>query len=211
MLLVDNDIVLKLCALDLMREALDCLKVGGDQVRVLDTAIHKVRSDSTRASKKEAFIKRYGDAGITRTLTFLGGSTQVSNYDQRISDRLAEVTNVDPGEAILIAATSATDGARLLTGDKRCLAAFSTAPQCADIVRTLKGRVLCFEGVLVALYDHLGFAECNRRVMAAMKVATIDGFLTLAIRDDETHVREALASAVRAVRVSCPGFFDGTG
>lgn len=206
MLYVDNDVVLKFCALNLMSEVLELLGVSPDEVRVLDTAYPKIKSSSTRANKKADFIKRYGGDGIERALTFAKDAKPAAGYDTALYDRLALVPNIHVGEAVLIAVACADSTSRILSGDKNCIAALN-CDACADVIERLKGRFLTFEEVLLKLYDRLGFAECNRRVIEAMKVATIDGFLGLAIRDDEQHVRGAFDSAIRDNRAKCPGLF----
>lgn len=207
MLYVDNDVLLKFCSLDLMNEVLDHLGVPPDDVRVLDTAYAMIRGASTRASKKETFLKRYGADGVERALAFAQGAKHASGHEPELYDRLALLPNMHVGEAVLIAIVCADPTARLLTGDKNCIGALGDAA-CADVVAKLKGRVLTFETVLLALFDRLGFTDCNRRVKDAMTKATIDGFLALAVRDDENHVRGAFDSAIREAKTRCPGLFD---
>jgi len=72
---------------------------------------------------------------------------------------------IDPGEIILLSATTRLDDYLLLTGDKRCLRAVATCPECAEIARRIQGKVVCFEQIIYRVIDRLGFEPVRAKVV----------------------------------------------
>ncbi len=75
-------------------------------------------------------------------------------------DKLASVSGIDPGEALLFAA-AAEGGLVVVSGDKRALGALKDVE---GFAHALSGRIVVLEAILIALCDHLGTEEVRRRV-----------------------------------------------
>lgn len=158
-LFVDNDVIKKLAALDLLDIALEVLGYSVADVYVLGTASYKFE---TRNPTKG--VKKYGAITHPRIAAFLAQAQAVTDqFDQGLHDQLATVEGVDGGEAILLSAAASNDGALLTTGDKRCLNAFAGAKDCAAVAAKLAGRVICVEQLVLRAISHTGFDEVLAR------------------------------------------------
>jgi hypothetical protein len=194
--LTDNDIVEKLAIYDLLENALASLGASPSDVYVLPTLKHriggKVRTKATN---------RLGVEVVDRILEFLGGVNEIRDYS--LSDQLLldDVVNIDPGEAILLAATGVYPISLLLTGDKRCLRAIATCPDCKTIALRIRGKVICFEQILLRLIEDLGFEQVLAKVVAvpycdtALRAAFGSG-----IHSTQPNTVECLQSYIKELR-----------
>ena len=161
---VDNDIIHKLAALDLLGEADRIFGAGRDERIVLPTARFKFLLHQ-RAKAEQ----RYGLSVVPRIETFLGSATELASAmnedDQAI---LNKVVGIDQGEALFFSAASRDPDSVLFTGDKRSLRALASAPTCAEIVARLRSRVVCFEQVVVIAIRELGFGAVRDRALGAL-------------------------------------------
>jgi hypothetical protein len=120
--LADNDIILKLARCDLLAEALTALEATTDDVYVLGSAVHKLLSPNKPARAKvrpddPAYARLESFFRAVRTIQAEPSPEEGAAFD--------DVLKIDPGEAILFAATAAYPGAIVATGDKQSLAALS--------------------------------------------------------------------------------------
>jgi hypothetical protein len=83
--------------------------------------------------------------------------------------RLDESVEIDPGEIILLSATTTLTDFLLLTGDKRCLQAVAGCPDCAHIAQRIKGRVVCFEQIIRRIIDVIGFESVKAKVVPTLQ------------------------------------------
>ncbi len=76
-------------------------------------------------------------------------------------DRMTPHSEIDPGEAELLARLACDSAMFLATSDKRCLRALSRVPGLADAVA---GRIVTLEATLLRLCKRLGVTEVRKRV-----------------------------------------------
>jgi len=178
--LSDNDIVEKLAILDLLDDALTAFDVPRSAVFVIPTL--KLRIGGKKRAKAE---RRLGVEVVARILEFLGGVQEIRDDSPEDQQRLDDLVGIDAGEAILLSATAAIPEFRLLTGDKRCLRAVATDPECAIIAHRIRGRVVCFEQILRCLIVRFGFGHVLDKVVPVLPSC-------------DTAVRTAFGSGARA-------------
>jgi hypothetical protein len=195
---VDNDIIVKLAALDLFDDALKALGVTYGEVFVLSTAKYKLGVAKNPAKAKA----RYGEVVFERIAVFVNQVQEVetapSVEDQTL---LADIPGIDPGEAILISAASQIPASLLATGDKRALGALVAAPKCAPVIARLEGRFICLEQIVLRTITLLGFQVVLDRVLPGIEcdnaLRAVFGSGRLA---QEPGVRAALKSYVDDLR-----------
>jgi hypothetical protein len=195
---VDNDIIVKLAALDLFDDALKALGVTYGEVFVLSTAKFKLGVAKNSAKAKA----RYGELVFDRIAAFVNQVQQVESAPSVEEQALlADVPGIDPGEAILISAASQNPTSLLATGDKRALSALVAAPKCSPVVVRLDGRFICLEQIVLRTINSLGFQVVLDRVLPGIEcdsaLRAVFGSGRLA---QEPGVRAALKSYVDDLR-----------
>ncbi|MBX3269799.1 MAG: hypothetical protein KF729_06040 [Sandaracinaceae bacterium] len=158
-LLVDNDLLHKLLAFDLLRETLDRLGASESDIRILDTARFKFCLGNAEKGRK-----RYGDVfdKLAETIPRLN----VAGAGQpETRDRLTGHVDLDAGEVILLAEAIEDPESFFLTGDKRCIRALNSKPDLAEVCDTLKRRIWCLEALVGHLIDHCGFETVRARIV----------------------------------------------
>lgn len=158
-LVLDNDALLKLCAYDLIDEALTAFQVTYDDVYILPTAKYSLLPPNSR-------LKRCKDeATALRLESILSQVKTIDDVeaDSELLDTLLGFPGIDAGEALLIAYTCRQDGAILLTGDKRAVAALSSTDELRDIACILAERICVLE-VLFKLLINADFEKTQRLV-----------------------------------------------
>jgi hypothetical protein len=178
--LTDNDIIHKLAACDLLDEVLASLNLARTDVYVLPTAKYKFRITPRSAAQGE---HRYGAEIFIRIRDFLASVREINvpGLSEEIQ-LLAGVDGVDPGEAVLFAATAQFDQYLLTTGDKNSLRALVSTPDCHLIAQRLCGHVICFEQIVKRVIQHCGFSYVQDKVIparacdTALRVAFGSGF-----------------------------------
>ena len=153
---LDNDIILKLSALDLLDATIEVLKISPENLRVLDTARFVFQSSRTVS-------KKYSEVGRERAIGFVDGCQTVNPLPSPEFDVLQQ--RLDVGEATLIAATREVDPFVLMTGDKRCLQDLAMQVELAEVTERLWGRVICFEQVILLLIRQQGFETIKKHVL----------------------------------------------
>ena len=153
---LDNDIILKLSALDLLDATVEVLKISPENLRVLDTARFVFQSSRTVS-------KKYSEVGRERAIGFVDGCQTVNPLPSPEFDVLQQ--RLDVGEATLIAATREVDPFVLMTGDKRCLQDLAMQVELAEVTERLWGRVICFEQVILLLIRQQGFETIKKHVL----------------------------------------------
>lgn len=162
-----------------------------EQIYVLQSAVHYVRkSPKIKAKHTESTIKR--------AVNFLSQCQVIPmTADQETTDRLAAITGVDSGEALLFTSLINGIAERMITGDKRAIHAIVETLKLDDpVVASLRGRVLTFETLLLGLFDRFGFEEIAVKIRHGSFAN--DKTLQLAFgssgNNDEMQVREGLES-----------------
>lgn len=167
--LSDNDIVEKLAICDLLDEALAAFNATRDDVRVIPTLKNRIGIGTPRPK----VVRRLGAEVAERLVEFIGSVREIEDYsaaDHQMLEALDDSVEIDPGEIVLLSATAGLDNYLLLTGDKRCLRAVATCPECIDIARRIQGKVVCFEQVIYRVIDYSGFEHVRSKVVPVMQV-----------------------------------------
>lgn len=176
----DNDVILKLAAFDLFGEALNILGVTQQELRVLDTAIHKFRKDRRLKQK-------YTDDGIDRAIQIVQYCPKINEkLDPDEMNQLSNIEGIDPGEAVLVAATRNQEIFYLTTGDKRFLKALAGASGLNTIRQRLSKRVICLEQLILEAINNYGFMIIRDKIVP--------------VRDCDTAIRAAFGSGQQATQ-----------
>ncbi len=158
--LTDNDIVEKLAVYDFLDDTLTAYDATKANICVIPSL--KFRIGRKSRAKAE---KRLGAAAVDRVLDFLEGATEITEYSRPDYLILDDIMDIDAGEAVLLAATSSFPDFRLMTGDKRCIRKLCETPECRSIADRVKGRVICFEQIVLRLIDRFGFPHVLAKVL----------------------------------------------
>ena len=81
------------------------------------------------------------------------GRVELNERGQELIELCHLVEDVDPGDAIWLAAAASMPDCVVFTGDKRALRAVCGAEACAPIVQAISGRVVCLEQIILELFD----------------------------------------------------------
>ena len=161
--LSDNDIVEKLAICDLLDDALEAFDATRADVLVIPTLKNRIGIGVPRPK----VVNRLGEEVAARLIEFLSTIKEIDDYsaeDHDLLESLDESVEIDAGEIILLAATAKISDFRLLTGDKRCICAVASCPECAYIAARIKGRVVCFEQIICRIIESAGFDSIRAKV-----------------------------------------------
>jgi hypothetical protein len=197
--LLDNDAIFKLAACDLLGEFLKAIGITPDDVFVHPAAAYQIPASRGKQDK----VDRYTTEGLDRAAEFVRSVRVVERVKDEEVAALAQVREIDDGEAILFAATAFLSDCRLITGDKRSLRALMLTRDCDPILKRIEGRVICFEQTVLMCIRQCGFDEVKRRVLpvigcdTALRVAFGSGE-----QAQETSVIETLESYIGELRAT---------
>lgn len=198
--LADNDMILKLACCDLLGEALTALEATTDDVYVLGSAVHKLLSPSKPARAKV----KPGEPEYARLEAFFRAVRVIqAEPSPEESAAFNDVLKIDPGEAILFAATSEYPEAVVATGDKQSLVALSSAEgeTCVRVRERMAGRVICFEQTMLRVIDGSGFDFVLERVVPARQCDTVlRSVFGSGLAATEVGVREGLQNYIGDLR-----------
>jgi hypothetical protein len=194
---LDNDILLKLSAVDLLDESIAALGFNPEDLRVLDTARHVFRRNRKVSTK-------YSEVVRDRAIEFV--KTCQTIVPEVTGEFIVLNRLLDVGEATLVAATCEVLPFVLMTGDKRCLQVLAAQAELAEVRQRLQGRVICLEQVILRLIQRSGFDWVKARVvpMMACDMALRACFGSGALAT-ETNVVEALEGYIATLRQDAPG------
>jgi len=162
---VDNDIIHKLAAFDLLDETWRALAQPESSVRILPTARFKFHVAKNPAKG----VKRYGEVVFERIRQFVLSATEVEQTNQEDEETLQGVLGIDAGEVILFSAASRDPHSILITGDKVAVRALVSTERCSAVVERLRGRVVSLEDVMLRLIRAHGFEYVQGRVVPMMQ------------------------------------------
>lgn len=188
-LLSDTDIIVKLCACDLMDAALECLGADMSEVRILDEARSLVRHNH------EMLAAEYGPEALKRIKRFLKQCETVKSGPIKDQQRLGALMQVDAGEATLFNSTSNYDEFMVITGDKRSLRALGAASGIDDIKDRLSARVYCLEQVVFEVIHTFGMDMVRPRLAA---ISGVDSSLAFIFQPGRQASNAALLARLRS-------------
>ncbi|MBP0624012.1 hypothetical protein [Cupriavidus consociatus] len=148
-LLIDNDALLKLAQYDLLDRVVTTFGFKMEDVKVLHTAGYTLLPAKNRLRRCKT------EECATRLEEFLAGATTIKLEDANADmiDMLSAPPNIDPGEALLLAAAASNMDAFVITGDKRALTALGEEESLAGVREALDSRVLSLELLFAFLVE----------------------------------------------------------
>lgn len=166
--LSDNDIVEKLAICDLLDDALNAFDATRADVLVLPTLKNRIGIGTPRPK----VVKRLGEVVTARLMDFLATIQEIDEYsveEHEMLEGLDDSVEIDAGEIILLSATANLSDYLLMTGDKRCLRAVATHPECDQIARRIQGHVVCFEQIICRVIARAGFKAVRAKVVPVLQ------------------------------------------
>lgn len=173
LLLSDNDIILKLFALDLFDDFLSSVSISREDVYITTTA---------RYSLKEQAKKKGLEAGINELI----GDFSIIDNGMIDIDILEEIQghNVDSGEAILASCLIKKTDCYMATGDKR----FLNAMKKSNHVEHFYNRVFTFESSLKKLCICYGYDYIKNKILSSsVGSINVDTLFRMAFKDGSTE------------------------
>ncbi|MCI5162765.1 MAG: hypothetical protein D3917_12260 [Candidatus Electrothrix sp. AX5] len=170
--MIDNDVVHKLCQLDLQNEAIPLLKDAYGSLLVLDTL--KFKFIPPRPAKRKRIEQRYTSLVISRIENFISNS-DVEEFSAQVNDSvllaiLCESDNdLDPGEMQLLQGVIDYPDSFMITGDKRFLRALSLNRKIDFHIEKIKRSFICFEQLIVILIKNKGFDYVKEKFLKAIR------------------------------------------
>lgn len=164
--LMDNDVILKLAATQLLDDWQKTAVKGG-KTRVIASARFFFR-------KKKDLSQKFGEAAVQVSIAFAEKTETVSQIDNPGDyERLLGISGIDPGEAILFSAAIGLPDYLIVSGDKVAVKALHAESKCGRFRKKLKGRIIAFEQVILALIKTGNFATVRERIVAAECADTV--------------------------------------
>jgi hypothetical protein len=160
-LLVDSDAFCKIECAGLLDDVLAELGIAAPDCRRLPALPYQLQRGGLRS--------RIGPDLCDRLLTRAESLAPVAGAPVEWLDRFVALSNVDPGEALLLAHAASSDSL-LLTGDKRALEAVRAV---SDLRSTVSERVLTVEAGLVLLCRARGESWVRERVGPFIRLDTV--------------------------------------
>ncbi len=195
--IVDNDIVDKLTAVDLLPDLPGLLGVPASGLRILPTLKWRYLKKRAKA------VARLTEQKVNDILAFCERTAAVPNAPDEDVAAMASIQNLDDGELLLISYASRQPDSVLVTGDKRCLAALTTTPSASAVAARLDGRVLCLEQLIVRAIAQLDFEVVRARVVPNMACDTaLRASFGSGLLSTQANVESALASQIASLRSS---------
>lgn len=191
MILLDNDVLLKLATYDLIDEALNALKVQPEQVSVLPTAKYSLLPAKNR-------LKRCKDEQTAVRLEAFLKTCSVISQDAiapELVDELVGIQSLDSGEAVLFAYAATHADTIVVTGDKRAISALMSS----DVTANIQGRVMTLESVfqvMTALEVELVQVKVRAKPTADKSLTNVFGKSQAASVDS---IREGLKSYINDI------------
>ncbi|MCI5208939.1 MAG: hypothetical protein D3910_09115 [Candidatus Electrothrix sp. ATG2] len=171
-LLIDNDVVHKLCQLDLQDEAIPLLKGKYGSLLVLNTL--KFKFIPSNQAKRKRIEKLYTSIVISRIESFVR-SSDVGEFSTEVSDSvLLEILsesddNLDAGEMQLLQGIIDNSESMMLTGDKRFLKTLGSSKKIVFHIEKIKHSFICFEQLILFLIDSEGFDYVKKKFLNALQ------------------------------------------
>ena len=160
-LLVDTDAYCKLGVAELLVDAVAVLGVAVDECGRLAALPYMLRRGRLR--------NMFGDEASDVLARLADATPLAMQPSDRWLDPLIAESSIDPGEALLLAA-SAERGMLVLTGDKRGLRGVKDIPGYAE---ALDGQVVVLEAVLVELCARRGVDFVRSRISPLMEMDSV--------------------------------------
>ena len=199
---LDNDIIIKLAALDLLGFFQSLVKDEDPEIICLPSLIYILNKKNLLQGKS---LERASDF-ISSCIKL--GPTYIASLDIDADNErsLSTCPGIDSGEAQLLLAALASPGSVVLTGDKRCLTALCQSGTTIELVQKLQGRVLILEQLILAMISTLGFQDVKARALNGVWCDTaIRASFGSGLDAEESNVVSTLQSYVEDINKCHPG------
>jgi len=161
-ILIDTDAVIVLAGSGLLQEALAQLGLGPEHAQRLPA----LRSQLQRGRKFRKYAPEVRDTALAQA----GGLAPATGArDTDLVDQLLRISDIDDGEAHLLALLCESETMLLASGDKRALAALTchASGSAGSVAQRAAGRIICLEQVLRLLVVALGADTVGRAIRGA--------------------------------------------
>lgn len=171
---IDNDVLIKAAAFDLLGDIVACATPTQQQAAVLGTAPYVC----ARAIQRKPIA---GNKSVvqTRLTTFLASVEKIEPTDAETAlaaefeeAALGLSVPLDGGESLLAAVAIIRDLKVILTGDKRAIAALAQVLLASPHAATLAGRLMCFEQAMFLLAQASSCTGIRGSICAEAKMDT---------------------------------------
>lgn len=164
----DNDVVAKLAQFSLLQDFLTHLRKQKLELQLQPNveATFDLKNKSGTLKKLSSEAQRKEIAALVQK----SQTVQLSAQGDEFVEMCHLVEGIDPGDAVWLGVGASTPGSMIFTGDKRALRAVSRETVCRPIAERLAGRVVCFEQIVLALFDEAGYPVLRSRIRAAPEV-----------------------------------------
>jgi hypothetical protein len=159
--LLDNDVVLKVCCFEIGAELISCASMGGMPPAILKVAQYVVRG----RIKRSTLTDREAAERTLREMLDLMGTTEPDEEELQMAaafESAAQARNLDldSGESQLLAILTHRDFKLMLTGDKRAIRAIEEIAG-----EALKSpRIACFEQVMASILQQTDPQELRAKI-----------------------------------------------
>ncbi len=148
LLFLDNDIILKLGALGLLKDLEKLFNTDASSIYILPTAKHYISNNKNLRIKYSeellqdilTLIKNYQDIPAE----FINDETYLS---------LTDIDRIDSGERLLFSINPGDKDFLILTGDKNAIIQLSNQPNIDNIKAELAGKIVCLEYIFLKLSE----------------------------------------------------------
>ena len=163
-LLLDNDVVYKLAAFDLLSEAMTALNAAECTVFVLNTLPFQARG--------RKIIQRYGEATLTRLNSFVNSHNlldrEVTNPE--LIAAMNETRGLDIGEMQLLSALVESSVSNLmLTGDKRFMKTLARCSALSSMVESVRGKFISLEQIILCVIECFSFDDIKEKIASGIE------------------------------------------
>lgn len=135
---------------------------------IADPAIQVLPTASRFIDKDWSIKDQYDERTRKQAIQIVEKCAKLVNPGNSEYFDLQTVEGIDPGEALLIAATAAEPDFYIVTADKRCLRALANSGMTTILAR-LQHRVICLEQLLVQLIKcSTAWSKVTRRIKQAV-------------------------------------------
>ncbi|QHS09106.1 hypothetical protein [Sinimarinibacterium sp. NLF-5-8] len=177
-LLLDTDVLVLLSVAGVLDEVASLLGYAPSQMRRLPASVYQVQRSKKFAETYAAPVL----ASIVQSLRKIDETTESEVGDLELLNALNAA--MDVGEAQLIATASATEGALLVSGDKRAVRNLARS-QVHTCIAAMQNRIVCLEAALWMLVQKNGAAQTRRAFMHALNHKTVRILLSESMTCDQ--------------------------
>jgi hypothetical protein len=206
-ILLDNDIILKVCCFDFVAEVIECLQKGRE-VWVLGTARFVLNSRIKRSisiRNKDSAIKSLANL-IAQTRTVEPDDSEVAFAAEFESRATANNLILDGGESLLLAVLLGRSAELMLTGDKRAISAIEAITPAITNQATPTGKLGSLEQLFLHLLSKIDVLQMHQKIC---REPSADLSLTncFSCNSGQVSLDDAilgLMSYIRALRLQAP-------